>query len=111
MRPDHRMVAHTGFLVIARRMAQGSPVLHTSRRPAKLAYSQAQPWEAEDFEERTISPKKLRKVRRDVAHRADVEESGTSNAGVHSAQLRERMEAELARRQDQSRQVEDKEQA
>lgn len=110
VRPDHRMVAHTGFLVLARRMAQGSPVLHTTRRPAKLAYSQAQPWEAEDFEERTISPKKLRKVRRDVAHRADVEESGTSKAGAHSARLRERMEAELAQRERQNVQATGEEQ-
>ncbi len=96
VRPDHRMVAHTGFLVLARRMAAGSRVLETARRPAKLAYSDAQPWQAEDFAERTISPKKLRKVRRDVARRADVEATGTTRPGPRGKEIRARIDAEAA---------------
>lgn len=40
VRPDHRMVGHTGFLVVARRLAPGvvAPVRH--RRPAPGAYGQ-----------------------------------------------------------------------
>ncbi len=33
VRPDHRMIAHTGFLVIARRMAPGSAPLEKKKRP------------------------------------------------------------------------------
>lgn len=99
VRPDHRMVAHTGFLAIARRMAPNSQLLHTVRRPAKLAYSEAQPWQAEDFAERTISERKLRKVRRDVAHRADVEASGSTGQGPRSREIRERIDAELSEAQ------------
>ena len=97
VRPDHRMVAHTGFLVVARRLAPESEPLIVSRRPAKAAHSQPLAWE-EDIAEKAISPKKLRRVRRDVAHRADVEETGESDQGVHGRQISERIETELANR-------------
>lgn len=38
VRPDHRMVGHTGFLVTARRMADGVPAPRRQRRPSKGAY-------------------------------------------------------------------------
>jgi len=38
VRPQHRMIGHTGFLVFARRMAPGVPVLHRRRRPSKGSY-------------------------------------------------------------------------
>ena len=38
VRPDHRMVGHTAFLVTARRMAPGHPALERTRRPAPGAY-------------------------------------------------------------------------
>jgi tRNA (adenine57-N1/adenine58-N1)-methyltransferase len=37
VRPDHRMVAHTGFLVTARRLAPGVIPPPRRRRPAKAA--------------------------------------------------------------------------
>jgi tRNA (adenine57-N1/adenine58-N1)-methyltransferase len=40
VRPDHRMVAHTGFLVAARRLADGQSTLLLRRRPAKGAYGE-----------------------------------------------------------------------
>ncbi|MCI1675543.1 MAG: tRNA (adenine-N1)-methyltransferase [Ancrocorticia sp.] len=97
VRPDHRMVGHTGFIAFARRMAPGSEPLHAVRRPAKEAYSGGFAWE-EEVGERAISPKKLRRVRRDVAHRADVEESGESLPGARSAQIRAKIESEIAGR-------------
>ncbi len=65
VRPDHRMVGHTGFLITARRMAPGveAPLRH--RRPAKGAYP-VEEWTPEDLGERPVSDKKIRKVRRDV---------------------------------------------
>lgn len=38
VRPDHRMVGHTGFLVTARRLADGVRAPLRQRRPAKGAY-------------------------------------------------------------------------
>ncbi|MEV6985146.1 tRNA (adenine-N1)-methyltransferase [Sphaerisporangium sp. NPDC051017] len=40
VRPGHRMVGHTGFLVIARRMADGVTPPPRRRRPAKGAYGE-----------------------------------------------------------------------
>lgn len=38
VRPDHRMIGHTGFLVTARRLADGATPPERRRRPAKGAY-------------------------------------------------------------------------
>ncbi|MFM8190566.1 MAG: tRNA (adenine-N1)-methyltransferase [Candidatus Nanopelagicus sp.] len=38
VRPQHRMIAHTGFLIFAMRMAPGVPVLQRRRRPSKGSY-------------------------------------------------------------------------
>ncbi|MBR8742154.1 tRNA (adenine-N1)-methyltransferase [Nocardiopsis sp. MG754419] len=38
VRPDHRMIGHTGFLVVARRLADGVAAPERRRRPAKGAY-------------------------------------------------------------------------
>ncbi|ROS74374.1 tRNA (adenine-N1)-methyltransferase [Cellulomonas sp. PhB143] len=67
VRPEHRMIGHTGFLITARRMADGVVVPERRRRPAKGAYPAADAeWTAEDVGERPISDKKIRRVRRDV---------------------------------------------
>lgn len=42
VRPDHRMVGHTGFLVMARRLAEGVEPPARKRRPAKGAYGAPQ---------------------------------------------------------------------
>src|SRR5947209_12672533 len=41
VRPDHRMIAHTGFLVTARRLASGVTAPARRRRPAKGAHPDA----------------------------------------------------------------------
>ena len=40
VRPDHRMVGHTGFLLTSRRLADGVRPPLRRRRPAKGAYSE-----------------------------------------------------------------------
>jgi tRNA (adenine57-N1/adenine58-N1)-methyltransferase len=45
VRPDHRMIGHTGFLVTTRRLADGAEPLLRRRRPAKAAYD-ADVWDA-----------------------------------------------------------------
>ncbi len=71
VRPQHRMVGHTGFLLTTRRMADGIDAPLRRRRPAKgseLAEDHwgDQEWSAEDLGERAVSDKKVRRVRRDV---------------------------------------------
>lgn len=38
VRPEHRMIGHTGFLITTRRMSHGVPAPKRRRRPAKGAY-------------------------------------------------------------------------
>ena len=69
VRPEHRMIAHTGFLVTTRRMAPGTTAPLRRRRPAPGAYAEEAPQFEEtdlatDLGERTVSEKKLRKLRR-----------------------------------------------
>lgn len=40
VRPDHRMIGHTGFLVTARRLADGVEPPLRRRRPSKGAYGE-----------------------------------------------------------------------
>src|SRR5690606_38955479 len=47
VRPDHRMVGHTGFLVTTRRMAPGVAPPLRKRRPAKGAYPVEEDWAEE----------------------------------------------------------------
>jgi tRNA (adenine57-N1/adenine58-N1)-methyltransferase len=46
VRPDHRMIGHTGFLVTARRIADGVDLPPRRRRPAKTADTE-EPWAPE----------------------------------------------------------------
>ena len=73
VRPQHRMVGHTGFLVTSRRLADGVVAPLRRRRPAgstrdggeevEQAWDRGSP---EDLGERPVSEKKIRRVRRDV---------------------------------------------
>lgn len=68
VRPEHRMVGHTGFLITTRRMAPGTPAPERRRRPAKGAYPTAEEdWTPEDLGERPVSEKRVRRVRRSVS--------------------------------------------
>jgi len=72
VRPDHRMIGHTGFLISARRMAPGTQAPIRHRRPAKGSYPTADAeWTPEDVGERALSEKKLRRVHRDLVARAE----------------------------------------
>ena len=77
VRPEHRMVAHTGFLVVTRLLAPGVTPQERSTRPAKAAEGQGgawddeQDWSLEKVGQRVNSEKKVRKVRRDVVAQAD----------------------------------------
>ncbi|WP_425459486.1 tRNA (adenine-N1)-methyltransferase [Georgenia muralis] len=79
VRPDHRMIGHTGFLVTTRRLAPGTTPPQRTRRPAKGAYAPDGEWAPEDVGERSISDKKVRRVRRDIHRRSVMEETGMAS--------------------------------
>ncbi|KAA9393351.1 tRNA (adenine-N1)-methyltransferase [Kocuria coralli] len=83
VRPDHRMVAHTGFLITARRLADGSPRLAPKRRASKSEYTEEdlQAWTPMALGEREVTAKKARRAVRDAQHLAE-------RAGVADAQAR-----------------------
>jgi tRNA (adenine57-N1/adenine58-N1)-methyltransferase len=67
VRPDHRMIGHTGFLVVARRLAPGATAPERRRRPAPGAYSdEGLEWTPGALGEREVSERKLRRLRRQV---------------------------------------------
>jgi tRNA (adenine57-N1/adenine58-N1)-methyltransferase catalytic subunit len=63
VRPDHRMIAHTGFLLTARRLAPGAVLPELKRRPAKTEFSDedVEVWTPGALGERSVSDKALRK--------------------------------------------------
>jgi len=66
VRPDHRMVAHTGFLLTARRLAPGAVLPALKRRASKTEFSDedVELWTPGALGERETSDKKLRKTAR-----------------------------------------------
>lgn len=108
VRPDHRMVGHTGFLVTARRLAPGTVPPARTRRPAPAAEAAAAAaaaglpeagprsdadvfnpgeWSPADLGERAPSDKKTRRVLRDLRKRAayDQEVKGAEGADAGKA--------------------------
>ncbi|WP_460795324.1 tRNA (adenine-N1)-methyltransferase [Microbacterium sp. GXF0217] len=68
VRPDHRMVAHTGFLITARRLAPGSIAPEVKRRASKSSYGDedVELWTPGAVGDRQITDKNLRKRVRDA---------------------------------------------
>ncbi|MEI5582355.1 MULTISPECIES: tRNA (adenine-N1)-methyltransferase [unclassified Agromyces] len=63
VRPDHRMIAHTGFLLTARRLAPDTVPPERKRRPSKTEFSDedVEAWTPGALGERNVSDKVLRK--------------------------------------------------
>lgn len=63
VRPDHRMIAHTGFLLTARRLAPDTVLPELKRRPSKTEFSDedVEAWTPGALGERNVSDKVLRK--------------------------------------------------
>jgi tRNA (adenine57-N1/adenine58-N1)-methyltransferase len=87
VRPDHRMIAHTGFLIMARRMADGISPLEKKKRPqgATAAAEDVAAWTEPEVTEaaigtRTAHGKKLRRVMRDAGRRLRTEPEGSADA-------------------------------
>ncbi|WP_110589159.1 tRNA (adenine-N1)-methyltransferase [Microbacterium suaedae] len=82
VRPDHRMVGHTGFLLTARKLAPGSIPPEVKRRASKRSYGDEdqEVWTPGAVGDREITDKNLRKRIRDA-------EKAASGAR-HAASLR-----------------------
>ncbi|MFE6994785.1 tRNA (adenine-N1)-methyltransferase [Microbacterium sp. NPDC057659] len=73
VRPDHRMVAHTGFLLTARRLAPGAIPPEVRRRASKTSFSDedVELWTPGAVGDREITDKNLRKRVREAQKAAD----------------------------------------
>ncbi|GAA4659205.1 tRNA (adenine-N1)-methyltransferase [Arthrobacter cryoconiti] len=68
VRPDHRMVAHTGFLMVTRRLADGVTGLNLKKKAkAEFSAEDLSAWTPEAVGERAVSDRKLRRAARDAA--------------------------------------------
>jgi tRNA (adenine57-N1/adenine58-N1)-methyltransferase len=85
VRPDHRMVAHTAFLIAARRLAPGAVLPKPARRASKSDYDDedVELWTPGALGVRDKTDKRIRRVVRDAqqlaertARRTDAEPSG-----------------------------------
>ena len=77
VRPDHRMVAHTGFLLTTRRLADGAAGIPGQKRVKNTEFAAEDlnawtrehddgAWNAENLGERGVSSKKLRRAAKDA---------------------------------------------
>lgn len=92
VRPVHRMIGHTGFLVMARRLAPGTQPPARSRRPAPGAYSEELPQFneseiAQDVGDREINARKLRRVVRSQKNHARLRQENSVEEGSVIAEL------------------------
>ena len=73
VRPEHRMIGHTGFLMTARALAPGVALPETKRRVAKPEYSDedVEAWTPGATGQRHASDKKIRKTVRQAQERAE----------------------------------------
>jgi tRNA (adenine57-N1/adenine58-N1)-methyltransferase len=83
VRPDHRRIGHTGFLLTARRLADGAVLPELKRRPSKSDFSDedVELWTPGALGERVSSPKSLRKRVRAAAASADLVRSRDEVSG------------------------------
>lgn len=72
VRPDHRMIGHTGFLITARLLAPGVVLPQRSRNASKTAYTDedVEAWTPGALGQRPVSPKSVRKRARAAAQAA-----------------------------------------
>jgi len=87
VRPDHRMVAHTGFLIWARRLAPGAIAPEQKRRASKTSYGDedVEAWTPGAVGDRQITDKNLRKRVREAQRAADGAREAAGSTGEADA--------------------------
>ncbi|HWM15609.1 MAG TPA: tRNA (adenine-N1)-methyltransferase [Microbacterium sp.] len=85
VRPDHRMVAHTGFLIWARRLAPGAIAPEQKRRASKSSYGDedVELWTPGAVGDREITDKNLRKRVREAERAADGARQAARSTEAH----------------------------
>jgi tRNA (adenine57-N1/adenine58-N1)-methyltransferase len=83
VRPDHRMVAHTAFLIAARRLAPGAVLPKQARRASKSDYDDedVELWTPGALGVRDKTDKRIRRVVRDAQQLAERTTRATPAAG------------------------------
>ncbi|TFD67843.1 tRNA (adenine-N1)-methyltransferase [Cryobacterium ruanii] len=83
VRPDHRMIGHTGFLITARRLAPDTILPELKRRPSKTDFSDAdvEAWTPGALGERNVSAKVMRKRVRAAGTSAGLSKARDFDAG------------------------------
>lgn len=83
VRPDHRMIGHTGFLMTARRLAPGAILPEVKRRASKSDYTDedVEAWTPGALGERQASAKRLRKTAREAQAAAAAAQGDAPHAG------------------------------
>ena len=84
VRPDHRMIGHTGFLIVARRLAPGTVLPERKRRASKDEFSaeDVEAWTPGATGQRETSPKRARKAARHAAAAAEAAAQGGAEASI-----------------------------
>lgn len=89
VRPVHRMIGHTGFLLFARRLAPGVDPLERKKRPqgSEPSAEDRAHWEGGEFTDETIghryaSGKKMRRLKREVGSRRKAEDAAQQTAAA-----------------------------
>ena len=77
VRPEHRMIGHTGFLVVARRLAPGAVLPQFKKAKGEFSDEDLSVWNPEHMGERSVSEKKLRKSLRNAQAGAEARASLT----------------------------------
>ncbi len=72
VRPDHRMVAHTGFLITARRLTDGTVPPRTRRNKPEFDDADIEAWTPGAIGQRESSAKRLRKATREAVSNRDI---------------------------------------
>ena len=87
VRPDHRMVAHTGFLLWARRLAPGAVPPEVKRRASKSSYGDedVELWTPGAVGDRQITDKNLRKRVREAQRAAEGARRASGSTGEGAA--------------------------
>ena len=82
VRPDHRMIGHTGFLLTARRLAPGAVLPELKRRASKSDFSDAdvEAWTPGSLGDRSTSDKRLRKTARIATQIAEASAQAASES-------------------------------
>lgn len=74
VRPEHRMIGHTGFLITARKLADGTVLPEFKSRPAKTDFADEDVavWNPDHLGAKKVGEKKLRKNLRNALNSAEV---------------------------------------